>query len=205
MRHLWSLLAGLVAAPLAWLLLAAGQHRSQEIVDGWTAANRFDTGELIGPGLFLLGAGVVLGLVATLRWSPVGPLVAAVLFLTPAVLMFIDPLWALSRVDGQVKLFGQDLALSGPAENGTLLVLGGLLLMAVFSKRRWQRWPAAEAAAPVADGGDTAGVAGDAGPAGDTGEAGEAGEAGTAEAAASGSETADGASTPEPASTTNSA
>lgn len=186
MRHLWSLLAGLVAAPLAWLLLAAGQHRSQEIVDGWVEANRFDTGELIAPGLFLLGAGVVLGLVATLRWSPVGPLVAGVLFLTPAVLMFIDPLWTLSQVAARWELAGQDLALRAPAENGTLLVLGGLLVMAVFSKRRWQRWPVAEAAATEADGGDA-----------ETAE--------TADATASGSETSADASTPEPATTPTSA
>ena len=187
MRHLWSLLAGLVAAPLAWLLLAAGQHRSQEIVDGWTAANRFDTGELIGPGLFLLGAGVVLGLVATLRWSPVGPLVAGVLFLTPAVLMFIDPLWTLSRVQAQWELLGQDLALRAPAENGTLLVLGALLLMAVFSRRRWQRWPAAAA--------------------GEAGASGDAGGSQPAEATASGSETTADASPAEaePAGATTSA
>lgn len=154
MRHLWSLIAGVVAAPLAWLLLAAGQHRSQQTVDDWNEAGIFDTAELIVPGLFLLAAGVVLGLVGTLRWSPAGPLTAGVLLLAPAIAMFINPFWTLELVDEQWRLAGQDLAPRLPAENGTLLVLGALLLMAVFSAQRWRRWPAADA--PAAEDADAA-------------------------------------------------
>lgn len=156
MRHVWSLLAGVVAAPLAWLLLAAGQHRSEETVGGWSDAGFFDTAELIVPALFLLAAGVLLGLLGTLRWSPAGPLAAGALLLAPAVAMFINPFWTADRVGEQWPLLGQDLAPRLPIVNGTLLVLGALLLMAVFSASRWRRWPAAETAASAPGDAETA-------------------------------------------------
>ena len=151
MRHLRSLLAGVVAAPLAWLLIAAGQTQWQGTVAEWTAAGRFDTADLIVPGIFLAVAGIVLGLLATLRVSPVGPLVAGLLLLVPTVSMFIHPFDTadmISDEDGWV-LLGQAVDPRVPVANGTLLMLSALLLMAVFSAHRWRRLPAV-AAAPVA-------------------------------------------------------
>lgn len=158
MRHLWSLLAGVVAAPLAWLCLAIGQYQSSRTVAEWNEENLFDTAELIGPAAFLVGAGVLLGLVGTLRWSPVGPLVAGLLFVVPTIFMFIDPFRTLDAfsVDQQRNLLEQDYQPWLPLESGTSLVLGMLLLVAVFSRQRWRRWPAAAgvgagAAAPVGE------------------------------------------------------
>lgn len=161
MRHLWSLLAGLVAAPLAWLLLSTGQYRSVTTVAGWDEAGRFDTADLIAPAAFLAGAGVLLGLLGTLRWSPAGPLVAGLLFIVPTVLMFINPFDTLERFlrpdDGAARrLLGQDLQPWLPVENGTLLVLGALLLVAVLSVQRWRRWPAAETPVQPATGTEAA-------------------------------------------------
>jgi hypothetical protein len=152
MRHLWSLLAGVVVAPLAWLLLATGQHRSSRTVAKWNEESFFDTADLIGPALFLVAAGVLLGLVGTLRWSPAGPLVAGLLFVIPTIFMFINPFRTLDAfsVDQPRRLFGQDLQPWLPVENGTLLVLGALLLMAVFSAQRWRRWPAGPGPLPAA-------------------------------------------------------
>jgi hypothetical protein len=154
MRHLWSFIAVAVAAPLAWLLLATGQHRAEATVAGWSEANFFDTADLIGPGAFLAGAGVLLGLVGTLRWSPVGPLVAGLLLIAPTILMFIDPFETLDAfsVGDPWRILDQDLQPWLPVQNGTLLVLGALLLVAVFSRQRWRRWPEqpiVAAAAPV--------------------------------------------------------
>jgi hypothetical protein len=151
MRHLWSLLAGVVAAPLAWLCLATGQYQSSRTVAEWNEENLFDTAELIGPAAFLVAAGVLLGLVGTLRWSPAGPLVAGVLFVVPTIFMFIDPFRTLDAfsVDRPRTLLDQDYQPWLPLENGTLLVLGALLLMAVFSASRWRRWPAAAAPLPA--------------------------------------------------------
>jgi hypothetical protein len=145
------LLAGVVAAPLAWLLIAAGQTQWQGTVQEWNLAGRFDTADLVVPGVFLAVAGIVLGLLATLRVSPVGPLVAGLLLLVPTVGMFIHPFDAaemISDEDGWV-LLDQAVQPRLPVANGTLLMLSALLLMAVFSAHRWRRLPAV-AAAPVA-------------------------------------------------------
>jgi hypothetical protein len=152
MRHLWSLLAGVVAAPLAWLFISTGQHRAGRTAASWEAAGRFDTADLIGPALFLAGAGVLLGLLGTLRWSPAGPLAAGVLFLVPTAFMFVNPFDTLdwfSYPDTR-RVFSQDFQPWLPVANGTTLVLGALLLMAVFSSQRWRRWPAPVAATPPA-------------------------------------------------------
>lgn len=143
MRHLWSLLAGIVAAPLAWLGLATGQYGSKHAVFEWQRDGRFDTVELIGPVIFLLAVGVLLGLVGTLRWSPAGPLAAGVLLAIPTLFMFVNPFETLDAFsyDETNRILGQDLQLWRPVENGTLLVLGALLLMAVFSTQRWRQWP----------------------------------------------------------------
>lgn len=143
MRHLWSLLAGIVAAPLAWLGLATGQYGSKHAVFEWQRDGRFDTVELIGPVIFLLAVGVLLGLVGTLRWSPAGPLAAGALLAIPTLFMFVNPFETLDAFsyDETNRILGQDLQLWRPVENGTLLVLGALLLMAVFSTQRWRQWP----------------------------------------------------------------
>ncbi len=156
MRHLWSLLAGVVSAPVVWLLLASGQYRAQAVVAGWSAAGRFDPTDLVGPVILLAVAGIVLGLLGTLRWSPAGPVAAGLLFVTPTVLMFAHPFQTLEGffrpADASPRrVLAQDLAPWLPVENGTLLVLGALLLMAVFSSQRWRRWPGApRPAAPAA-------------------------------------------------------
>lgn len=156
MRHLWSLVAGVAAAPATWLLLATGAHRSQATVDGWDAAGTYDTAELIGPAAFLVAAGVLLGVLGTLRWSPAGPIAAGVLLVVPTVVLFIRPFRLLDELPDQWRLLGQDLAPRLPIENGTLLMLGALMLMAAFSVQRWRRWPAL--ATPVAPAADEPGV-----------------------------------------------
>lgn len=141
MRHLWSLLAGILIAPLAWLGVAAGQSGSEQAVAEWQQAGRFDTADLIGPAAFLVAVGVLLGLVGTLRLSPAGPLAAGVLLVAPTVFMFINPFEALDAFsyDETSRVLSQDMQLWRPVQNGTLLVLGALMLMAVFSTGRWRR------------------------------------------------------------------
>ncbi|HLU46213.1 MAG TPA: hypothetical protein VKZ67_14555 [Natronosporangium sp.] len=141
MRHLWSLLAGILVAPLAWLLLAIGQPAMQRTAHDWWAANRFDTVDLIGPTILLVVVGLVLGLLGTLRWSPLGPAVAGLLLVAPTGLMFITPLRTLEALsyDQPRRLLGQELLPAAPVYTGTLLMVGTLLLMSVVSVERWRR------------------------------------------------------------------
>jgi hypothetical protein len=150
MRHLWSLFAGIVAAPLTWLLIAMGQGGSTRAIEGWLDANSFDTVDLIEPAAYLAAAGVVLGLLATLRVSPLGPLVAGLLLVGVYLGMFIDPFAVRDAVPDDWELF-DPIPLRLPLTNGTLLLIGALLLMAVFSVQRWRAWPVGPAAvAPAA-------------------------------------------------------
>jgi len=146
-RHFWSLLAGVVAAPVVWVLVALGQSGSATTISRWAETDTFHTARLIEPAVYLAVAGIVLGLIATLRISPLGALAAGLLLATPYALMFVEPLRTRSAVPGGWKLFGDPLPLRLPLENGTLLLLGSLLVVAMFSAQRWRRWPVA--AAPV--------------------------------------------------------
>jgi hypothetical protein len=152
-RHLWSLLAGVVAAPVVWILLALGQSGSASTIATWAETSTFNTARLIEPAVYLCVAGVALGVLATLRWSPLGPLVAGLLLMAPYVGMFIAPLRVRSAVPGGWRLFGDPLQLRLPLDNGTLFFLGLLLAMAAFSVQRWRSWPQA-AAAPATSGVD---------------------------------------------------
>ncbi|MDG4820962.1 hypothetical protein O7635_03725 [Asanoa sp. WMMD1127] len=135
-----------MVAPLAWILLALGQDGSNSTITTWAETSTFNTARLIEPAVYLGAAGVVIGVLATLRWSPLGPLVAGLLLMAPYVGMFIAPLRVRSAVPGGWRLFGDPLPLRLPLDNGTLFFLGLLLAMAAFSVQRWRRWPLGVAA-----------------------------------------------------------
>jgi hypothetical protein len=146
MRHLWSLLAGVVIAPLTWCLVALGQNGSQERVGDWVGARSWDTADLIEPAAYLAVAGILLGLIATLRISPVGPLVGGLLLIAPYVGLFIAPLDVRRAVPDNWEVLDRPFPLLVPLDNGTLPLIGALLVMAVFSADRWRRWPSTAAA-----------------------------------------------------------
>ncbi|TDB75780.1 hypothetical protein [Micromonospora sp. KC723] len=154
MRHLWSFLAGLVVAPITWVLVTLGQDGSGRTVDRWVEIGTYSTPNLIEPAVYLGVAGVLLGLLATLRVSPLGPLVAGLLLVTPYVGMFVAPFAVLDRIPDGWRILGDPLPLSLPVRDGTLFLIGLALLMATFSVQRWRRWPARatpEATAAPAD------------------------------------------------------
>ncbi|MET8230142.1 hypothetical protein ABZS77_05615 [Micromonospora sp. NPDC005298] len=148
MRHLWSFLAGLVVAPITWVLVTLGQDGSSRTVDRWVEIGTFNTANLIEPAVYLGVGGVLLGLLGTLRLSPLGPLVAGLLLVIPYVGMFVAPFEVRDAVPQDWKVFGDPLPLRLPVENGTLFLIGMLLLMATFSRQRWRQWPQ-PAATPV--------------------------------------------------------
>ena len=46
MRHVGSLIAGMLIAPIAWLLIALGQQKSTETVAKWVERGAFDSADL---------------------------------------------------------------------------------------------------------------------------------------------------------------
>ncbi|MEU5831023.1 hypothetical protein [Micromonospora tulbaghiae] len=146
MRHLWSFLAGLAVAPVTWVLVTLGQDGSERTVDRWVEIGTYSTPNLIEPAVYLGVAGILLGLLGTLRFSPFGPLVAGLLLAVPYLGLFVAPFSVRDRVPDDLKLLGDPLPLRDPLDNGTLFLIGVLLLMAVFSTSRWRR-PATPATA----------------------------------------------------------
>ncbi|MCI4064356.1 hypothetical protein MRQ36_17825 [Micromonospora sp. R77] len=141
MRHLWSFLAGLVVAPVTWVLVTLGQDGSARTVHRWVELGTYSTPNLIEPAVYLGVAGILLGLLGTLRVSPLGPVVAGLLLITPYVGMFVAPFTVRDRIPDTWKVLGDPLPLRQPVENGTVFLIGVLLLMAAFSAQRWRRWP----------------------------------------------------------------
>jgi len=77
MRHVLSLVMGVVIAPLVWVAIAVGQGATQEGVPHG----------LLVSGLVLVGVGLVAGLLASLRTSPLGAVFASVVYLGASVFM----------------------------------------------------------------------------------------------------------------------
>jgi hypothetical protein len=133
MRHIWSLVAGVVIAPLAWFLIAFGQAAMTERV----TLSSSETDFLFG-GLLLIGVGLLIGLIGSVRTSPVGALVAAAIYIGATVYLLLAPSSA-SDLFGHTNLVGNyEVVLSTPLHSGVLAVVGGALLVAVFSPARWR-------------------------------------------------------------------
>jgi hypothetical protein len=143
MRHLGSLIAGILIAPAAWILIALGQQKSATTIAAWQQSGGYNTRDLLLPASYLLAAGILVGLIATLRISPVGPLVAGLFYAGTYVGLFISPTRVRNAVPGTLNLLNRDIAMRTPLDNGTLLLVGIALLIAVFSFGRWRARPSA--------------------------------------------------------------
>jgi hypothetical protein len=141
MRHLGSLIAGVVAVPLGWLLLAFGQVGSAKAFANAARTGTYHTNDYVRPLIFLAVAGIVIGLIATLRISPVGPLVAGIAYAGSYVALLIAPRRVYDAFNYNVKISGQTADLTLPLTTGASLAIGAALLVAVASVSRWRRWP----------------------------------------------------------------
>jgi hypothetical protein len=133
MRHVWSLIAGVVIAPLAWILIAFGQgamSRGQSLADF--------KGDFILGGLLVAGVGLLLGVIASLRTSPIGALVGALTYLGASMFTLFARQDALDVFNQEVKISGYTANLADPLNSSVLAVVGGMLLIAVFSAARWR-------------------------------------------------------------------
>ncbi|HKS98765.1 MAG TPA: hypothetical protein VJT31_04470 [Rugosimonospora sp.] len=149
MRHLGSLFAGIVAVPVGWLLLAFGQTRSATVFAAVPATGAYHPHDYIRPLIFLAAAGVAIGLVASLRISPLGPLVAGIVYAGSYVALLFEPKRVYDALNYNVKIAGQHADLTLPLTTGTTLAIGAVLLVAVLSVGRWRRWPRPAAAEPA--------------------------------------------------------
>jgi hypothetical protein len=148
MRHLGSLIAGVVAVPLGWLLLAFGQVGSAKAFANVASTGTYHTHDFVRPLIFLAVAGIVIGLIATLRISPVGPLVAGIAYAGSYVALLISPKHTFDALNYNVKIAGQTADLTLPLTTGAGLAIGAALLVAVVSASRWRRWPRPETEVP---------------------------------------------------------
>ncbi|GAA4684238.1 hypothetical protein Prum_064970 [Phytohabitans rumicis] len=130
------MIAALVIAPLAWLLLAFGQERSIR------ALSPEGTGDLVRPAVCLAAAGLLLGLLATLRFSPLGAFVAGLAYAGSYLAAVANPDGVLDAFPSSVTIAGRDADPTTPLRTGTALLLGALLLLGVVSVGRWRQWPA---------------------------------------------------------------
>lgn len=141
MRHIGTLIAAIVIGPLAWILLAIGQDRSVQAFTTAQSSGAFNTGDFVRTSLLLAAAGILLGLIATLRFSPLGAVLTGVGYAGTYLAMLTRPAWLLSLLGHKVTVAGQHADLATPVRNGTTLMFGAALLVAVVSIQRWRRWP----------------------------------------------------------------
>jgi hypothetical protein len=141
MRHVATLIAAIVIAPVAWVMIAFGQQHSDRAFDHAQASSVTHPGEFLRPLLLLAGAGILLGIVATLRFSPAGAVLTGAVYAASYVALLIDPTWLLDRLDHPLSIAGRHAEPATPVRTGTTLLLGALLLVAVVSVGRWRRWP----------------------------------------------------------------
>ena len=147
MRHIGTLIAAIVIGPLAWILLAIGQDRSVQAFTTAQSSGAFNTGDFVRTALLLAAAGTLLGLIATLRFSPLGAVLTGVVYAGSYLAMLTRPTWLLHLLGHKVTVAGQHADLATPVRTGTTLLIGAAMLVAMLSVQRWRRWPRSTAEA----------------------------------------------------------
>jgi hypothetical protein len=141
MRHLGTLIAAVVVAPLAWILIAFGQDRSATAFANAGAGGSLHAGDFVRPLQYLAAAGLLLGIIATLRFSPLGALVTGAGYLSSYALLVVAPDQLLRFFSHNLSVAGHQADLATPVRTGTTLLVGALLVVAAASVGRWRRWP----------------------------------------------------------------
>ncbi|MFG2053561.1 hypothetical protein ACGFI9_05955 [Micromonospora sp. NPDC048930] len=150
MRHIGTVLAAAIVGPLAWILFSLGQTRSAQAFADAQNGGSLDSGDFVRPALVLAAAGILLGLIATLRFSPLGATLAGLVYSVSYLGLLVSPTAVMKLLDHKPTLSGHQVDLAAPVRTGTTLLVGSLLLVGVVSVRRWQRWPQPGSDAPAA-------------------------------------------------------
>ena len=141
MRHIATLIAAVVVGPLAWVLLAFGQDRSADAFANASLSGAFHPEDFLRPLLLLGGAGLLLALLGTLRFSPLGATVIGIAYTSSYTLLLVAPTALLQLLTKDLSVAGRHADLATPIRTGTTLVLGILLLAAGISTGRWRHGP----------------------------------------------------------------
>jgi hypothetical protein len=150
MRHLVTLLAAIIIAPLAWILIALGQDRSVAAFAA-SSGGTLHGGDFARPLQVLAAAGLLLGIIGTLRFSPLGAFVSGVGYVSSYALLLVAPNQVVQLFSHTISVAGHRADLATPMRNGTVLFAGALLVVGAASVGRWRRGsrPADEAAGTV--------------------------------------------------------
>ncbi|WP_432981880.1 hypothetical protein [Dactylosporangium sp. CA-233914] len=140
MRHIRTLIVAIVVAPLAWVLLALGQARSLSAFPG-TGHGTPHAGDFVKPVLLLAAAGLLLGILATLRVSPLGAMAIGIVYTLSYTMLLAAPSQVVNLSTHDLWVIGHQVDLAAPIRTGTTMVVGVLLLVATASAQRWRRWP----------------------------------------------------------------
>lgn len=149
MRHIGTVIGAAVVGPLAWILFALGQDRSAQAY-AHAQHGTAGSGDFVRPALVLAAAGLLLGLIATLRFSPLGAALTGLGYSATYLGLLVSPSATMGLLDRKLTLDGHQVDLAAPLRTGTALLVGSLLLVGVVSVRRWQRWPQPASEAPAA-------------------------------------------------------
>jgi hypothetical protein len=150
MRHISTLIAAVFVAPLSWLLLSFGQDRSAQAFTNAQNNGGFNTTDFVRPLACLAGAGLLLGILATLRVSPLGAMLTGGAYAASYAALLFAPAGVLGLFPHSVYLAGHSADPTTPLRTGTAMVLGALMLVATLSVGRWRRrQAAAESEQPV--------------------------------------------------------
>lgn len=142
MRHLAALLVAVLVAPSSWLLLAFGQDRSARAFTDAQAGGAFHTTDLVRPVACLAGAGLLIGLLAMLRFSPLPLTVTGVGYTAVFLALLVAPTWVLGLFPHSVTVATRAADPTTPLRTGTALMLGvSMLLIATISAGRRRRRP----------------------------------------------------------------
>jgi hypothetical protein len=141
MRHLGTLLAAIVIAPAAWLLLAFGQTQAGTSFAKAATSGAWPAGDFLAPLLLLAGAGILLGLIGTLRFSPLGAVLTGLVYTASFVVLLFAGKTVNDLLNYTLTISGHKADLRAPVGSGASLVLGALLLVSAVSVKRWRRWP----------------------------------------------------------------
>jgi hypothetical protein len=149
MRHLGSIVLSVIFAPVIYVLTGYGMVRleaAQGLQTNWTDAG-------IGGGALVV-AGALYAILVLARLSPLGPLIAALLYLGIQT-------WALVTDQAKImstlgnSVLGIHGAAEAPLPGGVTLLLAIPLLATIFSPRRWRgkdKLAVADGYAPLASG-----------------------------------------------------